>query len=102
MGFEWEEIEGVLDKLREEIDEFKEAASAKEREHELGDILASLVNVARWVDVDAETAMRRANERFQKRFRHMERAAAEAGVSLSDLPLAEQEALWQRAKRELG
>ena len=48
-GFEWEEIEGVLDKLREEIDEFKEAASPKEREHELGDILASVVNVARWV-----------------------------------------------------
>ena len=101
-GFEWEEIEGVLDKLREEIDEFKEAASPKEREHELGDILASVVNVARWVDVDADTAMRRANERFQKRFRHMERAAAEGGGSLSALPLAEQEALWQQAKRELG
>ena len=101
-GFEWEDIDGVLDKLREEIDEFKAARSAKEREHELGDILASLVNVARWVEVDAETAMRRANERFQKRFRHMERAAADAGGTLSDLPLAEQEALWQRAKRELG
>ncbi len=102
LGFEWEDIDGVLDKLREEIDEFKAARSAKEREHELGDILASMVNVARWVDVDAETAMRRANERFQKRFRHMERAAAAAGGRLSDLPLAEQEVLWQQAKRELG
>jgi len=101
-GFEWEDIDGVLDKLREEIDEFKEAATPKEREHELGDILASLVNVARWVEVDADTAMRRANERFKKRFQHMERAAAEAGGSLSALPLAEQEALWQRAKRVLG
>ena len=102
LGFEWEDIDGVLDKLREEIDEFKTARSAKEREHELGDILASMVNVARWVEVDAETAMRRANERFQKRFRHMEQAAAASGGRLSDLPLAEQEALWQQAKRELG
>lgn len=102
LGFEWDDINGVIDKVREEIDEFKNARSAKEHEHELGDILASLVNVARWVDLDAETAVRNANKRFNRRFRHMERAASQIGCGLSDLSLVEKEALWQQAKREVG
>lgn len=102
LGFEWDDIDGVIDKVREELDEFKNAKSAKEHEHELGDILASLVNVARWVDVDAETAVRNANKRFGRRFRHMERAASQSGCGLSALSLVEKEALWQQAKREVG
>ena len=102
LGFEWDHIDGVIDKVREELDEFKNAKSTKEHEHELGDILASLVNVARWVDVDAETAVRNANKRFGRRFRHMERAASQSGCGLSALSLVEKEALWQQAKREVG
>jgi len=99
LGFDWPDMTGVLDKVREEIGEFEEARSRKEIEHELGDILAAIVNIGRKLDVDTEGALRKANERFRQRFTYMEQAAAGRGESLGDLPLDQQEALWQEAKR---
>ena len=100
LGFEWPDINGVLDKVREELAEFEEAQTSAEAEHELGDIMAALVNVGRWRGVDMESAMRKANARFHQRFRYMEQAAGQSGQRLEDLPLGEQERLWQEAKRQ--
>ena len=101
-GFEWDDISGVLDKVREEIGELEAASTQAEREHEFGDILLSLVNVARWLDVDAESALRGANDRFYRRFTHIEAAARAQGRSMRDVPMAEKEALWEEAKRAEG
>ncbi|MBM3946187.1 MAG: nucleoside triphosphate pyrophosphohydrolase [SAR202 cluster bacterium] len=100
-GFEWEVFQDVKAKVMEEINEVEEAASQEEREEEMGDVLFTLVNVARWMGVDAESALRGATQRFGRRFRHMERAAQATGVAFTQVPLAEKEALWEAAKREL-
>ncbi len=102
MGFDWPDMGGVLDKVREELDEFRQARSPEELEHELGDILAALVNVGRKLNIDSEGALRKGNERFRQRFGHMEQAARRQGRGLEELPLDEQESLWQQAKSELG
>ena len=98
-GFDWENIEGVMDKLAEEIGELKGADSQQEKEHEFGDLLFTLVNIARWLEVDTESALREANRRFFKRFSYMEEACHKRGVSLADLSFAEQNGLWEEAKR---
>jgi len=99
VGFEWPDFQGVLDKLREELDELKKAHTEEERLHEFGDILASLVNVARWLKIDAEESLRLANQRFYRRFSHMEKLAQERGTPLNSLTLDELDALWNDAKR---
>ena len=99
-GFDWSDVEGVLAKLGEEVAELRAADGAKHRAEELGDLLFSLVNVARWLDIDAESALRGACDRFTARFATMERAARARGVDLADLPLAEQDALWEGAKEQ--
>lgn len=101
-GFEWPDIDGVLDKLREELDELQAARTDAEREHELGDVLFSLANLARWLDVDAESALRTANQRFSRRFAHMEQASRERSIAFETLSMEEKEALWQQAKADLG
>ena len=98
MGFEWESYSGVLDKIVEELRELYQAKSAEEREHELGDVLFSVVNAAAWLDVEAETALRHANTRFYGRFITMERLSRERGLSFEELPLEGKEELWQEAK----
>ena len=98
-GFDWPNMDGVLDKVREELGEFQAARSKAEQEHELGDIIAALVNVGRKLDIDTEAAVRKANDRFRQRFQYMERAARERGASIDRLPLDQQEALWQEAKK---
>jgi tetrapyrrole methylase family protein/MazG family protein len=98
MGFEWESYSGVLDKIAEELRELYEATSADEKEHELGDVLFSVVNAAAWLDVEAETALRHANSRFYRRFVTMERLSRERGLSFEELPLDRKEELWQEAK----
>ena len=98
-GFEWEDLSGVLAKVREEIGELEAASTQDQREHEFGDILLSLVNVARWLGLDAESALRRANDRFYGRFTHMESAARAQGRSFRDVPMAEKEAMWSEAKQ---
>lgn len=100
-GFDWPTIAGVLAKVREELGEFEEAHTPQELEHELGDILAALVNVGRKLDIDMESALRKGNDRFAQRFGYMEEAARGRGVTIGQLPLAEQEALWQEAKAKI-
>lgn len=102
VGFDWKSVEGVLEKLVEEVGELAQAQAdepdaARVRE-ELGDVFFTLVNVARVLRVDAEGAMREANEKFKSRFAYMERKAAESGKSVSDLALERLEELWQEAK----
>ncbi len=101
-GFEWPDMAGVLAKLREELDELQAAQTDAEREHELGDVLFSLANVARWLDIDAESALRSANQRFSRRFAHMEDASRTRNVPFETLSLDAKEALWQQAKADLG
>lgn len=99
VGFDWPEIQGVLDKIAEEVREVQEADSEPELESELGDLLFALVNLARWKRVDAEAALRRSNQRFKGRFGHIEQGAKKQARNLSDLSLEEMESLWQEAKR---
>ena len=102
VGFDWENPEQVLEKLHEELAEFDQArqnASQAELEDELGDMLFVLVNLARFVKVDPEQALRRTNAKFRKRFGYLEQKLAERGRKLEDSNIEEMEALWQEAKR---
>lgn len=100
VGFDWEHVDGLADKVAEEAGELKGARTDEEREAELGDLLFTLVNLCRWHKVDAEGALRKANARFYGRFTHMERTAAEQGRTLAAMPMTEKESLWERAKEE--
>jgi tetrapyrrole methylase family protein/MazG family protein len=100
VGFDWKEISGVLQKLREEITELEKAGDEQKRAEEFGDVLFSMVNVARWMNVDAESALRESNERFARRFRFIEAAAREQKKNLQQMTLEEMEALWEEAKRK--
>ncbi len=99
VGFDWPDLEGVIDKVAEEARELTEAADPEERERELGDLLFTVVNLARRMDVDAESALRRASRRFFVRFLHMEEVCQRRGVNFGELSFAEQNALWEEAKR---
>jgi tetrapyrrole methylase family protein/MazG family protein len=101
VGFEWENIEGVIDKLAEEIREIKDARDRQEKEREYGDLLFTLVNVARWEGIDAEAALREANRRFFKRFTRMEELCRQRGLDFAGLSFKEKDDLWEEAKREV-
>ena len=98
VGFEWPNIEGVLDKLIEEAHEIAEAATEEELESEIGDLLFSAVNLARWRNVDAESALRATNARFIRRFKTLEALAAARNKSVSDMSIEEMDVLWDKAK----
>jgi len=101
VGFDWQKVEDVLEKLEEELYEFKNALKnkkQKEIEDELGDIFFVLVNVSRFVSVNPEDALRKTISKFISRFRYMEMKAADAGKSLSDMTIEEMDALWNEAK----
>ncbi len=98
VGFEWDDVSGVLDKIEEEVQELREAVTNGEKTHELGDIFFAVVNLARWLDIQAEDALRQANRRFQWRYNKMEELARERGMDFAGLPLDRKEALWQEAK----
>jgi tetrapyrrole methylase family protein/MazG family protein len=98
VGFDWPEIEGVLDKIAEEIEEIKKAATDFELASELGDLFFALVNLARWKKVDAESALRGTNMKFKKRFGYVEQGAKKQGRELSSLSLEEMDTLWNKAK----
>ncbi len=100
VGFDWPEIEGVLDKVREEIEEIKQAQNQEQIAAELGDLFFVLVNLARWKKVDAESALRGTNMKFKKRFGYVEQGAKKQGRSLSDMTLDEMDRLWNEAKGE--
>jgi tetrapyrrole methylase family protein/MazG family protein len=97
-GFDWGDVGGVLDKLVEEIAEFREAGTPEEQIDEFGDVLFALVNLARWSGIHAEDALRQANGKFRSRYRAMERLASEREQDFAALPLDGKEALWQEAK----
>ena len=97
-GFDWDDVDGVLDKLVEEIGEFRAAGSPEERLDEFGDVLFALVNLARWSGIHAEDALRQANGKFRSRYQAMERLASEREQDFAALPLDDKEALWQEAK----
>lgn len=98
VGFDWPEIEGVLAKITEEIEEVKQASDESQLADEIGDLLFALVNLARWKKVDAESALRGTNMKFKKRFGYVEQGAKARGKSLSDMTLEEMDALWNEAK----
>jgi len=102
VGFDWENPEQVLDKLDEELREFaaaRRSGSRAELENELGDMLFVLVNLARFVQVDPEQALRATNAKFRQRFGYVERKLAEGGKKPADATVQEMEALWQEAKQ---
>jgi len=99
VGFDWNDIDGVLDKVREEIEEIKKAETDFELASEIGDLFFVLVNLARWKNVDAESALRGTNMKFKKRFGYVDQGAKKQGRNLSELSLDEMESLWQEAKK---
>ena len=101
VGFEWEHIDQVWDKVEEEIKELKVEVEAKNQdkmEAEFGDVLFSLVNYARFLNIDPETALERTNKKFKYRFELMESYANENGLDLASLSLAEKDAIWNKMK----
>ena len=102
VGFDWENVEQVLVKVEEEMGELNEAIKHRdpgEMEHELGDILFALVNLARFLDINPEVALMNANDRFERRFQAMEKIAAESGSSIEGSDLATLDRLWEEAKK---
>ncbi len=103
VGFDWESFEGIKEKLLEELSEIEGELRKKNRkklEEEVGDLLFMAVNLARFLGVHPEVALRLANEKFEKRFRYLERKAKEKGRELKEMSLDEMEKLWQEAKKK--
>lgn len=100
LGYDWPSIEGVLEKVTEELAELRAADTAADRREEFGDLLMVLVNVARKHGIESEAALRGANDKFRRRFRSVERQAAERGVALRELEFATLDEMWDRAKAE--
>jgi len=98
VGFDWNTIEPVIAKVREELDELTSAETSAERQAEAGDLLFAAVNLIRWLDIDPETALRECNLRFRKRFAYIEAEAAKAGKNVDELGFEEMDALWEKAK----
>ncbi len=101
-GFDWDTTDQVLEKLTEELEELQQARAEPNKsqiEHELGDLLFTLVNVARFLEIDPEQALRGTNARFRERFGYVEQRLGDSGKSPSTATLEEMEALWQEAKR---
>ena len=102
VGFEWDDISGVLDKVLEEVEELRQAVTEEEKTHEVGDLIMMLVNLSRWQGIHAEDALRQANQRFQQRYLMMEELARQRGQDFDQLPLNQKEELWQEAKGVVG
>lgn len=108
VGFDWEEPKQVWDKVEEEMQEFKSAYNAGESSEinkeeataEFGDLLFSLINYARFIDINPEEALERTNRKFISRFQYLEKAAAEAGKKLDQMTLAEMDRYWEEAKNQ--
>jgi len=98
VGFDWPDIQGVFEKIDEELNEVRNAKTQEEFEEEIGDLLFSVVNLARWKNVDAESALRSANGKFRQRFEELEATAHSQGKDLVDLDLEAMDRLWNDAK----
>ncbi len=103
IGFEWENKEDVWKKVEEEMNELQDAIAHKKQvdvEEEFGDVLFSLINYARFLQVDAEGVLEKTNQKFIHRFQQMELIAANSGISLSDMSLEEMDAIWNEVKKQ--
>src|SRR6267143_58179 len=101
-GFDWDNAQGIFEKLREECAELRHASEMKDAarvEEEMGDLLFAAVNLARFLQVDPEIALKNANAKFTRRFREMERLAAQNGQPFTEVPRADKEKLWEVTKR---
>ncbi len=98
VGFDWPDAEAVLAKVDEELAELKAARGGREAEEEIGDLLFAIVNLARHLDVDPESALKAANRKFRRRFAHVEARLRESGRQPADATLPEMDALWEEAK----
>lgn len=113
IGFDWENVDGIFDKLNEETRELRHALSSTSSasvtsstsptrmqsvESELGDLLFAAVNLARFLQIDPEIALKRTSAKFSRRFREMERLAREQGATLAQIPRPQMESLWDQAK----
>jgi len=102
VGFDWENPKGVIDKIKEEAEELCRALEKKdqdETENEIGDLLFSIVNLARYTGVDPEAALRRTNHKFKGRFYEIEKEAKKQGISLKEMSLEDMDRIWERAKK---
>ncbi len=102
IGFDWDNAQGVLEKVREESAEIAGALASENRarlEEEIGDLLFAAVNLARFLKIDPEIALKRANGKFATRFRAMEAMARDGGKELATVPREEMEKLWETAKQ---
>lgn len=102
VGFDWEKPEQVWEKVQEELNELREEVERNDRnriESELGDVLFSIINYARFLNVNPEDALERTNKKFIKRFQYLESKSKETGKSLSDMTLAEMDVFWEEAKK---
>lgn len=102
VGFDWETREQVWDKVKEEISEFSEAVKSGDHgdmEAEMGDVLFSIINAARLYKINPENALEKTNEKFIKRFNHIEKRSHEMDKNLKDMTLAEMDELWNEAKK---
>jgi nucleoside triphosphate diphosphatase len=99
VGFDWDRAADVLDKIQEEVDELREAAADRDRaEEEMGDLLFAIANLSRKLGIEPETALRKANDKFTRRFTAMERQIASSGRAMRDMPLDDLESEWTRVK----
>ncbi len=101
IGFDWEETQQVWDKVEEELKELKEeiqAGNPQKTEEEFGDLLFSVINLSRFLKVDADSALERTNKKFMKRFQYLEERAGIQGKKLADMTLAEMDVIWEEAK----
>ncbi|MEW6189583.1 MAG: nucleoside triphosphate pyrophosphohydrolase [Actinomycetota bacterium] len=102
VGFDWTRKEDIINKLEEEVGELKAALAGKgDLEDEMGDLLFTVVNVARHLDIDPESALRRVANKFRRRFEHMEKEVRIKDKNLKDFSLREQDELWEEAKKKL-
>jgi tetrapyrrole methylase family protein/MazG family protein len=102
VGFDWPDIQGVYDKVSEELLEIKQSETAQEIEDEIGDLLFAVVNLARWHKVDAESALRQANRKFRQRFEDLESEVHRQGIDIAQLNIDELDKLWNRVKKKRG
>lgn len=100
VNFDWDTIQGVLEKVHEEMSEVSDAQNDDERAAELGDLLFAVVNLVRWYGVDAESALRESNQRFRNRFAYVEHRVKEMGKKMGDMSQKEMDIFWEEAKRQ--
>jgi len=98
VGFDWPVVDGVLEKVAEEVQEIKAATNDEELAEEIGDLFFVLVNLARWKKIDAESALRETNLKFKTRFAHIEQTAKNQARELTEMTLEEMDTLWNEAK----